>query len=160
MSDASDDMDANDRERQRLVDLVAGLGAGEPSRIVHDRWTVAAKLAHLAFWDRVALGHLERWAAGQEYVHEPPGWYDDVLNDAVLVESLTLVGGTAVQLVLAAAEAIDARLRGLEARRAERLLVDHDAAWLLRRHNHRAEHLDEIEGRAPALTSGLLFGGC
>ena len=146
MSDAADAMDANDRERQRLARLVAALEQGELSRIVHDRWTVAAKLAHLAFWDRVALGHLERWAAGAEYVLETPQWYDDVLNDAVLVESLTLVGGTAVQLVLAAAEAIDARLRGLEAGRAERLLVDRDTAWLLRRHNHRAEHLDEIEG--------------
>ena len=42
--------------------------------------------------------------------------------------------------------AIDARLGALAPHEAARLLTDHDAAWLLRRHRHRAEHLDEIEG--------------
>ncbi len=146
MTAATDALDENDRERVRLVALVARLESGELSRIVHDRWTVAAKLAHLAFWERMALGHLERWATGADYIHEPPQWYDDVLNDALLVESLTLHTAAARQLVLAAAEDIDGRLRSLELARAERLLVDHDAAWLLRRYVHRREHLDEIEG--------------
>ena len=146
MSAATDAMDENDRERARLASLVERLDHGELSRIVHDRWTVAAKLAHLAFWDRIALAVLERWAAGEAYETPQPQWFDDVINEAVLVESLTLHGAAARQLVLAAAEAIDRRLRSLEPGHAERLLVDHDAAWLLRRHVHRREHLDEIEG--------------
>ena len=146
MSAATDAMDANDRERARLVALVGRIEHGELSRIVHGRWTVAAKLAHMAFWDRFALALLERWAAGQDYETPSLPWYDDTLNDAMLPEALTLVGAAARQLVLAAAEDIDGRLRSLEPGQTERLLVDHDAAWQLRRHVHRAEHLDQIEG--------------
>jgi len=126
MSEVTDAMDENDRERQRLARLVAGLDAGALAARVHDAWTVGAKLAHLALWDRIALGHLERWAAREAYVLETPQWYDDLLNDAMLPEALTLHGAAARQPVLAAAEAIDRRLRSIEDGQAERLLVDRD----------------------------------
>lgn len=140
-------IEANDVQRARLARLIAGAGTADLERIVHGEWTVAAKLAHLAYWDRFVLLLLERWTRAEDYVADQlPHWYDDCLNDALLVESLALEPAVAARLALEAAEAIDARLRSLEPERADRLLTDRDAEWLLRRHRHRAEHLDEIEG--------------
>ena len=139
-------LDANDRERRRLMLLVADIDEHALAETVHDRWTVAAKLAHLAYWDRFALALLERWAAGEPYETDTlPSFYDDCLNDAQLTEHLALPPREAVRLAVEAAGAIDARLHALPVEDATRLLTERDASWLLRRHNHRAEHLDEIE---------------
>ena len=139
-------LDANERERRRVILLTNGLDEHALLEMVHDRWTVAAKLAHLAYWDRFALTLLERWARDEDYVADAlPHWYDDCLNDALLIESLALTPAVTARLAIEAAEAIDARLRALAPEQAARLLTDRDAAWLLRRHNHRKEHLDEIE---------------
>lgn len=110
---------------------------------VTGRWR---RLAHLAHWDRFALGLLQRWAAGDAYETDTlPAWHDHAVNDALLDASLALAPAEAVRLALEAAAAIDGRLRGL-GDEAARLLVERDAEWLLRRHRHRAEHLDAIEG--------------
>ena len=138
-------LDANDRERRRLTLLVADLDEHPLGETVHGRWTVAATLAHLAYWDRFALGLLERWAAGEPYQTDAlPAWHEHAVNDALLDGALALPPTTAVRLATEAAGAIDARLSEL-GEGAGRLLTDRDAAWLLRRHCHRAEHLDEIE---------------
>ena len=139
-------LEANDRERRRLVLLVASLDEAALAEGVHGRWTVAAKLAHLAYWDRFALALLRRWASGEDYTTDAlPDFYDDTLNDAQLAEHLALLPREAARLAVGAAEAIDARLHALPAEAAVSLLTDRDASWLLRRHNHRAEHLVEID---------------
>ena len=131
-------LEANDRERRRLVLLVASLDEAALAEGVHGRWTVAAKLAHLAYWDR--------WASGEDYTTDAlPDFYDDTLNDAQLAEHLALLPREAARLAVGAAEAIDARLHALPAEAAVSLLTDRDASWLLRRHHHRAEHLVEID---------------
>ncbi|MEI7924608.1 MAG: DinB family protein [Chloroflexota bacterium] len=138
-------LDANDRERRRLTLLVNDLDDRVLGETVHGRWTVAATLAHLAYWDRFALGLLERWAAGQPYETDGlPPWHDHAVNDALLDAALVLPAAAAVRLATEAAGAIDARLSDL-GEAAGHLLTDRDAEWLLRRHRHRAEHLDEIE---------------
>jgi hypothetical protein len=140
-------LEANDRERRRLVLLTSTLSERELRETVHGAWTVAATLAHLAYWDRFALGLLERWAAGEPYETDAlPPWHDHAVNDALLDEWLALPPGEAVRLAIEAAAAIDARLRALPPGAASRLLTDRDAEWLLRRHRHRAEHLGEVEG--------------
>jgi hypothetical protein len=124
--------------------------------VVHGDWTIAAKLAHIAFWDRFALTVLERWAARKTYRIDVSDWYDDVLNDAVLVESLALEPSVAARLAVGAATALDARLDNLSPAEAKRLTADADrpetdANWLLHRYRHRAEHLDEIAAVLPRL---------
>jgi hypothetical protein len=110
MSEATDAMDENDRERARLATLLARMEHGDFAQTVHEGWTVTAKLGHLAFWDRFALGLLERWAAGEQYeTGTDDAWFDDTLNDALLAEWRALIPAVARQLVLAAAEAVDAR---------------------------------------------------
>ena len=139
-------LEANDRERRRLTLLAGDLGEDALREAVHGRWTVAATLAHLAYWDRFALGLVERWAAGEPHETDAlPPWHDHAVNDALLDASLALPPREAVRLAIHAAAAIDARLSGLGVA-AERLLTAHDAEWLIRRHRHRSEHLDAIEG--------------
>lgn len=140
-------LEANDRERRHLVLLTSALSERELQETVHGEWTVAATLAHLAYWDRFALRLLERWAAGEGYETDGlPPWHDQAVNDALLDEWLALPPREAVRLAAAGAGAIDARLTSLPSEEAARLLRERDAAWLLRRHHHRAEHLGAIEG--------------
>jgi hypothetical protein len=140
----------NEEERARLLALVSRLNDADLRTIVHGDWTVAGKLAHLAFWDRVVLSVLERWVAGKDFRIDVTDWYDDMLNDVVLAHSLALAPAEAVRLAVEAAAALDARLEGLTESEAERLAADAarpetDANWLLHRYRHRAEHLDEVE---------------
>lgn len=119
-------------------------------RIVHDNWTVAAKLAHLAYWDRFVLQLLGRWQQGLEIRTETPQWFDDVQNDAILDESLALQPAVAARLAVEAARAVDEWHAGLSADDAARLDADAarpktDANWLVHRYRHREEHLAEID---------------
>ena len=145
----SEALERNQAESARLSKLVAGLETSELSLIVHDNWTVAAKLAHIAYWDRFALAVLERWAARKPFRIDIPDWYDDLLNDAVLIESLAVEPTVAARLAVEAAAAMDRRLLGLgpeQARlEADAAIPETDANWLLHRYRHRGEHLDEIE---------------
>ncbi len=141
-------IERNEASTSRLHEL-AQRSEADLTVLVHDHWTVAAKLAHLAFWDRIALAVLERWARGDSFRLDVPHWYDDVLNDAVLAESLALHPAVAARLAAEAASRLDETLRGLAPWDALRLETDAanpttDADWLLHRHRHREEHIQEI----------------
>ncbi len=141
-----DAIERNEASTSRLHEL-AQRSEAELTVLVHDHWTVAAKLAHLAFWDRIALAVLERWARGDSFRLDVPHWYDDVLNDAVLAESLALHPAVAARLAAEAASRLDETLRGLAPADATRLDAADpatDADWLLRRYRHREEHLQDI----------------
>ena len=146
MRPSDEALEANDAQRQRLREVIARAGQGGLHQVVHDELDHRGQVAHLAYWDRFALAVLERWIRGEEYfTDELPAFYDDALNDSLLAESLALPPSAAARLAEAAADRIDGRLRSLPGEVADRLLTDGDAARLLRRHRHRAEHLDEIE---------------
>jgi hypothetical protein len=51
----------NNHERARLGALVDRLSDRELSRPLEAGWTIAAVLAHLAFWDQRILTLIERW---------------------------------------------------------------------------------------------------
>jgi hypothetical protein len=71
----------NTFQRQRLEALVSRLTNDD--RELSNGWTVAAALAHLAFWDRRARLLLRRW----ERKGTPPDEPDvDLLNEALLEE--------------------------------------------------------------------------
>ncbi len=136
-------LEQNDSERERLFTLTDRLSEPELRALVHGEWTISATLAHLAFWDRLAMGFFQRRAAGNDIDDGTPGWYDHVLNDAVLPESMALAPADAVRLVREAASAIDAAVASLDVQAVDALAAED--SWLLRRHRHRREHLDEIE---------------
>ena len=133
----------NDRERRRLEALVGKLDDPALSRAMPAGWTVAAVLAHLAFWDqRIVLlaGQLGRGAS------VPPAEAGDVdwINDAAKPTQLALAPRRAATLAVEAARAADQAVATL----SDDLLAKNAAAGSpinLLRAEHRREHLDEIE---------------
>ena len=130
----------NQASRTRLRALTERLSEADLGRPLEGGWTVAAALAHLAFWDRWGRILLEKWER-EGFV--PITADADLLNGALLDEWLAIPLRDAARLSLAAAEAID---RKLEAVAPE--LLDAIAAANPRgivRATHRNEHLDQIE---------------
>ena len=66
----------NARELQRLRDLAERLSDDDLRRPVNERWTVAAVLGHVAFWDARAIYLAERFDPSSGFpdpVHIMPG---------------------------------------------------------------------------------------
>src|SRR4029453_836676 len=134
----------NDRERRRLEALVGKLDDAALGRGRLAGWTVAAVLAHLAFWDqRIVLlsDQLKRGASAPQI----DGGSVEGVNDAAKPRQLgappprAARGGGA-----GGARAADQAVASL----SDELLVKNAAAGSplnLLRAEHRREHLDEIE---------------
>ncbi len=109
-------------------------------------WTVAAVLAHLAFWDQRIVVLVDAWQrAGATQVPSTVADHDvDWINDAGKPMLLALPPRAAARLAVAAAEAADARVAGLK---DEFLTANAAAGGPINplRATHRKEHLDEIE---------------
>ena len=132
----------NDRERRRLEALVEKLDDRALSRPMPAGWTVAAVLAHLAFWDQrviVFIDMLKRGATPHES-QEDVDW----INDAAKPQQLALPPRRAAMLAVETARVTDHAVASL----SDELLAKNTALehpiYLLRA-RHRREHLDEIE---------------
>ena len=143
MTDDRSYIEANTRERERLRALVERLDDDELASPVNEFWTVAAVLAHVAFWDQRFLalsGKIDRgepWAAGDA---EPEG---DWLNDATRPLLHAIAPREAAELALRIAEQTDARVAELG---PDQLWPGNpDCPISALRYEHRGEHLDEIE---------------
>src|SRR5215470_6911948 len=62
----------NSNELRRLRALVERLSDADLARPTPGGWTVAASLAHVAFWDQRILFWLDRWESGEapRHLHE------------------------------------------------------------------------------------------
>jgi len=129
----------NEQSRKRLEELCANLTDEQLGRKTADGWTVAATLAHLAFWDRVTL---ERWKLLAAKV-EPVNLIWDLINDAAAPGWQAIPGREAGRLALEAAGEVDRHIAGLpnELADAARPVV---SERLFERFHHRNEHLDAI----------------
>ena len=145
---------ANDEQRERLADIVGRLTSDDYALEAMPGWTVGAVLAHLAFWDRLVI---ERWTRAIADAATIPVSLSEVLTDLIngasLAQWLAMPGPLAGREAIAAAEAVDQFVEGLE----EARVAAADEAGLGRlvdRSLHRAEHLDMVdaalrsEGRA------------
>ena len=133
----------NSTERERLRALVARMGDADLRRPLADGWTVAATLAHVAFWDQRGLALLERWERNGIGPSPLPADVDAV-NDATRALCLAIPPRAAAELAVATAEAIDQKIERL----TPEMLAQMEAAGSplgLKRATHRREHLDEIE---------------
>jgi hypothetical protein len=137
----------NDRERGRLEALVRRLGDRELAHPMDAGWTVAAVLAHMAFWDQRIVVLLDEWERRGAAWRPPLEEERDVdwINDATKLLCLALPPRIAAALALSVAEEVDRRVAAasdaiLEANARAGGLLN----W--RRDQHRREHLDEIEG--------------
>ena len=104
-------------------------------------WTVAAALAHIAFWDRQRLCLMRRWAAGDS-CH---GGYDGEVFNEVLLPFLEMIpADRAATLAVETAEEVDAFLLAVPDKVVEAALARADRPNL-DRGMHREYHLDRIE---------------
>lgn len=135
----------NDTERARLRALVARLSDADLARPMPGGWTVAAVLAHLAFWDQRILVLLERWERSPSAVPRAINEADvDWINDAAKPHCLAMPPRRAAELAVAIAEAVDAKVAALP----DDILERNETAGrplLMTRAEHRREHLGEIE---------------
>ena len=135
----------NAESRRRLEKLVRGLSQQELARSTDYGWTVAALLAHLAFWDHRVLNILKRWT---EEGLDPSPIDSGVVNDSLRVICHALDPRTAVELSVSSAQAVDAELDRLTPERV-RQFEEHAAAtdtqFRMNRALHRDGHLNDIE---------------
>ena len=134
----------NDAERKRLEDLVARCSDADLGRVMPAGWTIAAMLAHLAFWDERVRLLFERW---QHEGSAPPPEEEvnvDWINDAAKPMFLALPPRRAAELAVKIARETDRAVEQL----SDDLLARNAAApqpLNVVRATHRREHLDEIE---------------
>jgi hypothetical protein len=134
-------VDANAEQTRRLEELISRLTDADLERDLGEGWTVSVALAHAAFWDRRAARVFERWTReGTPYRDQD----DDILNEALLDEWRLLPGRVVIGMVLAAARSVDAAVQTLPDNIAAALIASGDE-FLLRRSNHRREHIEQIE---------------
>jgi hypothetical protein len=134
----------NDTERARLEALVARCSDADLERLLPGGWTVAATLAHLAFWDERIQLLFDRWQ--REGTPPPPEDEASVdwINDSAKPMFLALPPRRAATLAVEIARATD---RVVERLSDEMLARNSALAQPLNvvRATHRREHLDEIE---------------
>ena len=136
-------VEENRVQRERLKALVTRLSDADLRRAVGDGWTIAATLAHVAFWDQRVLRLLDRFERqGIGPSQHPPDV--DAINDAAQALCLAIEPRVAVQLALDSAAQVDARLESLSDAMLAQLTAAGAPIKLLRA-EHREYHLDEIE---------------
>ena len=134
-------LEENTASRRRLETLVRRLSEADLTRFTAQGWTIAALLAHLAFWDQRALVLLRRW---KEKGVDPSPIDADAVNDALKPLCLALDRRQAVALCLASAEAVDAELETITPDLVEQILAS-STHFRFNRALHRNDHLNEIE---------------
>lgn len=139
----------NNTERARLRALVQRASDADLAHPMPAGWTVAAILAHLAFWDQRIIALLHTWQrAGLD--SPPPALTDgdvvDWVNDAAKPMFLAMDPRRAAELALAIADEVDQKVEALP----DAWVAKNAAAGSplsLVRGTHREEHLGEIEQR-------------
>jgi hypothetical protein len=132
----------NRQERERLQKLVNGITDDELRLTLYvEGWTIAAALAHLAFWDRRRLLLVRKW--GKEGISPSP-LDENLVNDALLPFFLALNPRRAADLAVTIAQKLDRELEQLSPEMIEAIdrLGDRHT---LDRAIHRKMHLDDID---------------
>ncbi len=133
----------NDASRQRLREVVARLDDAALARRLDDGWTVGEVLAHTAQWDQIALARWQMFDREGEFV-SLTSELADVINTSSLPFFQALSPAAIRELVVQAAEAVDARTASLSPE-ALAYLKASGKEFILERYSHREEHLDQIE---------------
>ena len=135
-------VEKNQQQLERLEALLLQLSDADLLRETGDGWTVAALLAHLAFWDTRALNLLKRWMA--EGVSPSP-IDPDTVNDAMLPLLRAIPPRAAAQMALDAARAVNRMVESVPAELVP--AIDAQGNRFLRRWMHREMHVEEMERR-------------
>jgi hypothetical protein len=125
--------------------LVSELSEADLALSTYYGWTVAALLAHLAFWDERMTVILRRW---KEAGFDPSPIDSAAVNDALKLICHALEPQTAAALSIAAAERIDAELETLTPDLVKQIEEQAEATatqFRMNRSLHRDGHLNDIE---------------
>src|SRR6266581_2347604 len=136
----------NTAQRDRLSEFVERASDKELEAPMPAGWTVAAVLAHLAFWDQRIVFLLDQWQRAREGTPPPLESASDVdwINDAAKPMFLALAPRRAAELALAIAEEVDRRVQVLPDDWVARNAAAGSPVNLVRA-EHRGQHLAEIE---------------
>jgi hypothetical protein len=141
--DRSHDVET-DAERERMRALVARLSDAELARPMPGGWTVAAVLAHAAYWDARAIYWIDQWGPdGEPTTYEPENV--EAVNDAAKPLCLALRPRDAARLALRIAEEADGKVKALSDAMLAKIRAKGGPPFNLSRAIHRKEHLDDIE---------------
>jgi len=136
--------EGTDIARERLRSLVMRSSDADLARPMPAGWTVAAVLAHIAFWDARAIYWLDTWGAdGRPTVYEPEN--TEAVNGSAKPLCLALPPRAAAQLALRLAEEADGKVRALSDAMLAKIRVTGSPPFHLSRGSHRKEHLDDID---------------
>jgi hypothetical protein len=134
-------VEENTSSREDLATIVKHLTDENLNHPLEAGWTVAAVLAHLAFWDYRALVLIHKWK--KEGIGPSPV-DTDVVNEAARILCLAIPPRLAAELVIAQAFSIDEEIASLD----PNLVSEIEALGQtvrLNRAGHRREHLGLIE---------------
>jgi hypothetical protein len=140
---ASSHVERNTASRDRLRALAEGADEGSLRLPLEDGWTVAAALAHLAFWDGFVRARWDRYAE-EGVLEDVPDGFVDLTNSAGLPQWLGLEPRTCVELAVSAAEAVDGLIERLPAAAVDHI-IELGRPAMIDRSLHRSPHLEEIE---------------
>jgi len=140
-----DAITSNNITRERLRDIVAKMNDADLARDLGGGWTVAAMLAHLAYYDFRAVAMFDQWRRTGEVTASPLD--AEITNRAMLPLALNVAPRTAARLALEAAEAADSCVAELELDPdlLEKIEAAGDVNLRLDRGHHRQEHVRQIE---------------
>ena len=132
----------NAAENAALRKLVERLSEQNLLTPMEAGWTVAAVLAHLAFWDQRAITLIEKWK--QEGVS---GSAIDVavVNEVTRRLCLAIQPRDAAELAISVADEIDQLIADMNPEMVEAIMT-RGTTVKLNRADHRRTHLSEIEG--------------
>jgi hypothetical protein len=134
---------SNERSRDRLVARIKDLDEESLRRKVNDEWTIAATLAHVAFWDQICIARWDAYDSGGS-LEDIPNKTIDLVNAGNLPAWLALTGRTTVDLVTKSMEDLDDRIARLS-KDALQAAAGGGFTYMLDRTRHRDEHSAEIE---------------
>ena len=135
----------NANSRRRLEALVSGLSDADLACTSDYGWTVAALLAHLAFWDQRMSVILHRW---QEQGFDKSPVNSMAVNDALKVICHALEPRAAARLAVSAAQKVDAEFETISdefVKQIERHIEATSTQFRMNRSLHRDGHLSDIE---------------
>ncbi len=135
----------NAESRRHLETIVRGLSPADLALSTDYGWTVAALLAHLAFWDERMFVILRRW---KEEGFDPSPIDSRAVNDALKVICHALEPRVAADLAVSAAERIDTELETLTPEFVKQIEEHAEATstqFRMNRSLHRNDHLKDIE---------------
>ena len=134
-------VDENNKERERLSNLINRLKPEDLTHPMEAGWTVSAVLAHLAFWDLRASLLIDKWKI--EGIETIP-WDIDMVNDTTVPFLLAIPPRTAAELAIKFATEIDHKIEQLPDTFVKEIEINGKTVRL-NRANHRRGHLDDIE---------------